>query len=125
MRISDWSSDVCSSDLQAPWHKRQSEDSDHSSRPIGRRAEVCNSLAVNSFRRFGKLSDQPRSPPKAYEKHRCENCSSVMAIRPSKPATHAMTFIRSAASAMHCSHIAISLLQVRSEEHTSELQSLM
>src|SRR3546814_7755788 len=90
MRISDWSSDVCSSDL----------------------AEVCNSLAVNSFRRFGKLSDQPRSPPKAYEKHRCENCSPVKAIRPPKPATHAITIMLSAAAAMHCSAIAILLLAI-------------
>src|SRR3546814_9405357 len=98
MRISDWSSDVCSSDLAQRLRSRGSDDPETgigsrcSRRPDGRRSAVRDGRTGNRHR------DWRRSAATAH-------------IFPAPaPAVHAPAAGRR---------------QARSEEHTSELQSLM
>src|SRR3546814_1224517 len=101
MRISDWSSDVCSSDLVRPHENSLATlcpRCTHSSGPsltkaAGRRAPI------------GFLADDPRSEPWS------PRTTKVLPIE---------AFIRS-----HNHLSAARFLSRRSEEHTSELQSLM
>src|SRR3546814_8309960 len=97
MRISDWSSDVCSSDLQ-----------DHSIRPSS--APALSSGCVRSHRRSGM-----RMCARFMDRHSGSDwtrCSSA-AVPPPLPRRSAIASL-GIEKAFH-----------RSEEHTSELQSLM
>src|SRR3546814_6627282 len=86
MRISDWSSDVCSSDLPAPWNV-----------PPGQSSTVC---------RLQLSSSSLRSVTEALSEFDRKVFLMTMPARP--PALSIL---------MKCCR--------RSEEHTSELQSLM
>src|SRR3546814_9714368 len=129
MRISDWSSDVCSSDLRArkqPWPclvlSSSGQDSGHTKASSGWKNFRC-LVGVSAhplpiaplWRRVGEVDHDPRlacDPMKAFEGsiddvyQRLEKDSSM-------PASIAAA---SSAAAMG---------ERRSEEHTSELQSLM
>src|SRR3546814_1098993 len=100
MRISDWSSDVCSSDLRRP--------SDHvlrraSSRRVRRLQRVAyRRMSGSSLTR--NVSPLPRNPPCA--RHRPE--------RMQRPGTYLPDRLLRRGAELR-----------RSEEHTSELQSLM
>src|SRR3546814_3233290 len=89
MRISDWSSDVCSSDLSAAAHRTETAERRPSTQRTG---TVAMGLA-----------------------HRCRRA------QPKRGATCAAN-LRQRATILRAR---CSALNVRSEEHTSELQSLM
>src|SRR3546814_6393553 len=88
MRISDWSSDVCSSDL------------------IDRVLQAREAAAVDAVRRTARLRGKRHRRQKQREDEQ----------RQQRPAEDRFE---------HAPRIAIFAAQVRSEEHTSELQSLM
>src|SRR3546814_10010560 len=104
MRISDWSSDVCSSDLCASSHAGappQIPDSGHNLRNPDNFLTASDVIAGSSV-----LSSLPTLP------------------RFSEPVRHEVDFGRY--SALRAQQpIAAATAQGRSEEHTSELQSLM
>src|SRR3546814_7840675 len=97
MRISDWSSDVCSSDLSAPaWRLL------HLTVPADIAAERCRPIVLQPLRLWHGPADYPGPPArprlKPFQTRRCRQ----MAEEGQAPA-----------------------FPCRSEEHTSELQSLM
>src|SRR3546814_5999665 len=97
MRISDWSSDVCSTDLP--------------SRP-GR----------NRPKRRRSRDRAASSPPPA---RRLERDADGIDGRPSASGDHVVAFLRRPASAERPGDMEMAAVAARSEEHTSELQSLM
>src|SRR3546814_4900779 len=99
MRISDWSSDVCSSDLFAANHIRS--------------AMNCWLRAANYFREaeFWLAADDPRRLPTF---DRCENASHKF-----------LKQLTPTAEIVDIPYEPGKPLPARSEEHTSELQSLM
>src|SRR3546814_3384582 len=105
MRISDWSSDVCSSDLAGMPHDR--------------RRQRLYAEAVRAFRRSSRRTAPPRSVQTARRSPARDGCvpENDQAAGPScRMGPHdgtAMALTLSDPSAF------------RSEEHTSELQSLM
>src|SRR3546814_6051445 len=116
MRISDWSSDVCSSDLHVPWMKAHQARIDTAALPdtlarLEQEAAAAGQLVAAGFRRIGLDHF----------------------ARPSDPLA-----IRAAAGTLHRNFqgyttevgdvllgFGPSAISTRSEEHTSELQSLM
>src|SRR3546814_8000446 len=114
MRISDWSSDVCSSDLPFfPWRLRR-----HSSR--GKKARRCRPPA--SLRAFGCGRGSPGHVPshRGRDGHGLENGKAISWL-PSAPSRKPPTANMSATSSRSAFRPKGSI----SEEHTSELQSLM
>src|SRR3546814_1887859 len=112
MRISDWSSDVCSSDLAAQRHIERDEAGEQfaaafDQRLLGRE-EV--SLGVQH------LQIVRHSVPVAKLGQLCE-----VALRGERPCLRVDLLGQIAAGSERVRH----LLKGRSEEHTSELQSLM
>src|SRR3546814_5328621 len=102
MRIIDWSSDLCSSDLQVP-HARYLTPCD---------CIVCRSVG-SVYRTFGGESHSSDEPPDAVG-------SIPSSIRlPAVAGSRSRPRARMAAAARAASH------SNRPEEHTSELQSLM
>src|SRR3546814_6903649 len=111
MRISDWSSDVCSSDLDAvaiPW-LRGGQCEKH----VGDVTPTC------GFRRSRKDSDALPLPLSDTERSRAARCARAL-IRPPGTSLRAPA-LRSAQCVQASGRKAVA----RSEEHTSELQSLM
>src|SRR3546814_10336930 len=102
MRISDWSSDVCSSDLHAA--------NTLSPIPFGRHISVCSSSSPVDFAALG---------------------FDVAWLRPGEPLSVSLAAGIARAEATACEACLIVLSDMpfvprsRSEEHTSELQSLM
>src|SRR3546814_5521331 len=107
MRISDWSSDVCSSDLFAGWPDRgQAGDglSGPGSRPLA--AGALGGAGTGSAALVSATGDLARRPmAAATDADRCES--------------------RTDAATGTASRTRTGLGKTRSEEHTSELQSLM
>src|SRR3546814_5703331 len=99
MRISDWSSDVCSSDLSATGDPADSTPSCPLSRSFKAFIAVCS---------HGEWPGSPGTTGK---------------FRPALPPGRSLRASRSVPNATH--RAAFSGLRRRSEEHTSELQSLM
>src|SRR3546814_8959539 len=96
MRISDWSSDVCSSDLRAF------------------------SAAKESWTLAGQLTPSASIPP---VRHRSR--TSRWHFRPQRPVTAMVGAAAAACLAVVSAPTLLLMWQSRSEEHTSELQSLM
>src|SRR3546814_9293056 len=119
MRISDWSSDVCSSDLVAPLRQAR-EERDIGGKTIG---EIQRSLAAEEARRLflqrfmlGRIAAQQARTTGAHGhpapdrvRHRARN----------------RLVIRQPQIIIRGEIPALTRDQSRSEEHTSELQSLM
>src|SRR3546814_9433254 len=103
MRISDWSSDVCSSDLSVSAEARESASRQHSAR----RSLIPSIRRRSAARRADRRAQQAS--------HRWSGWSPDTA----KPRTGRRSRKRRGGSAT------TSLSTCRSEEHTSELQSLM
>src|SRR3546814_8076214 len=109
MRISDWSSDVCSSDLDAGQKalRRQLHGTIQKvGDDYGRRHSFNTAIAalmelLNHVAKFDDMSDQGRAV-----RHEALQ-TMVLLLNPVTP------------------HVCHALWQARSEEHTSELQSLM
>src|SRR3546814_6044727 len=102
MRISDWSSDVCSSDLQADPQRR------HDLRLAAEVDDRFGRLQADlDLRVRGKEATQPRHQPGRGHRRRCADREPVVVARGER--------LQRLADGV----------QVRSEEHTSELQSLM
>src|SRR3546814_7497710 len=98
MRISDWSSDVCSSDLQKRYQRGDQDVAQDESDAILTKRKLPMHVAaetIGQIRDHGGDHDQ-QAP--AHEEHHAGACIAQPAPRPA---------------------------QRRSEEHTSELQSLM
>src|SRR3546814_2295009 len=119
MRISDWSSDVCSSDL-----KDGGQQVNASPHAIGYSASVLSSSeSFASFSASGspstseRMSSRSRSPSSSMLKPLCE---SRLASALSKNAGSSWAGLPSSSLCL-----AASTLPRRSEEHTSELQSLI
>src|SRR3546814_7069392 len=116
MRISDWSSDVCSSDLSAPaWRLL------HLTVPADIAAERCRPIVLQPLRLWHGPADYPGPPArprlKPFQTRRCrqmaeEGQAPAFPCSPSGP-TYGAALLQSRLQAR------------RSEEHTSELQSLM
>src|SRR3546814_8076805 len=104
MRISDWSSDVCSSDLSQGLVRELSFDRSKTGHGLKRRRESRIGRVDLKF-----LPGFPILPC-------CRGHSRAVSIRASTRSTSAM-------AASNAANVAPEL--VRSEEHTSELQSLM
>src|SRR3546814_9905796 len=110
MRISDWSSDVCSSDLSAHAGiraRRRSVQSDRTHRP-SRSSAACRVTPVMNGEYRRRIARQPSGGaalawPLALGEHRAQRCQ----CHPWQAIELAFEYAR------------------RSEEHTSELQSLM
>src|SRR3546814_10475172 len=103
MRISDWSSDVCSSDLSACGYRRQ----------IAGVPNVDEVASASEMPRVSSLRTRPRDSSVAFGCPRA-SCSDPQS---SKSACEVSTGLRA--------HFRRSERTFRSEEHTSELQSLM
>src|SRR3546814_4535120 len=115
MRISDWSSDVCSSDL-AEILPRNSD------------ADVQSWSALQDFsRRCANCSSALRPADSSSR----VNCARIAASSASRRCSSSLTRARSACTsaagddASAPASAAVSVATGRSEEHTSELQSLM
>src|SRR3546814_9544396 len=100
MRISDWSSDVCSSDLFAP-------------HPMRRSGPLHKALAIGKLHYFAGENDVLDRAPRLHRHRPCR----VAAAR-ARPA-HVLAFDLAAADELRGE------FRGRSEEHTYELQSLM
>src|SRR3546814_5005911 len=103
MRISDWSSDVCSSDLRTrlqPWRRRSGGTFAHDR---GTRHPGPGKCKVHLPQ--GRLDQECRVHPTAADPTRTDHAGSAVV----RPRSHRRQGTRS----------------TRSEEHTSELQSLM
>src|SRR3546814_2871107 len=112
MRISDWSSDVCSSDLQS------SDNQETSSIPEGQRDSQ--DIVVTAQKRASRLADVPAAISAfsgAYIEER--GVSDFEGIVEQTPGVSITSDFGGSASKV------ISVRGLRSEEHTSELQSLM
>src|SRR3546814_3736279 len=111
MRISDWSSDVCSSDLAAPAFKRDVEPEVRAERHLAQRGEGAAVGAVVVGQQQAGLAcvaDQFEQPAQALR---------VFEVgRGAAEGVEALRQDRTAQALAPCA---------RSEEHTSELQSLM
>src|SRR3546814_5706219 len=108
MRISDWSSDVCSSDLHCPYFAWETNDLDSMT---GAWWLTC-IIAVSAS---GSSAVQS---PSANSAALLTSRSGARPKRAATSGTSAATSAGFARSAVKCRHS-------RSEEHTSELQSLM
>src|SRR3546814_5600071 len=116
MRISDWSSDVCSSDLHAAQDQRQGDVVEHAA--VGEQAMVLEHHA--------HVSPVQRDAPAAHlhqvalgEQHRAAAGPLGQMDQLEQGA------LAGAGMAGHEQHLARPDVETRSEEHTSELQSLM
>src|SRR3546814_3099873 len=106
MRISDWSSDVCSSGLGRLWQFRLQGAGGRVERTAGhRRCRIACRCAISQPRRAYQEPVAGQSRPGRYKPAELSRVAVVPANR--KPHQH------------------INLRLFRSEEHTSELQSLM
>src|SRR3546814_7556461 len=111
MRISDWSSDVCSSDLQQRTFSRGQDDAAQIASPTGRRRVRCSHIEMivrKETREHFRIAAIFVSTPRATQ--------------------IALVFGLVAAGLRCIEHAGESLhapTRGRSEEHTSELQSLM
>src|SRR3546814_7800957 len=110
MRISDWSSDVCSSDLRVRTRLERGRDGVDFGARQGARRERCRSIVTDAGRRLAPKSARRfavarGSPPSVVA---CLRVASATRLRCAP--------CRRASTGDH---------DPRSEEHTSELQSLM
>src|SRR3546814_10663010 len=136
MRISDWSSDVCSSDLNvaldghavgegaaAACRRRAAEES---ARPLCR----CDRLEsrIGNPRRSGRSPGVPiaigPAPVRRYAARLAARSRYCPARNPSDPGKE-RTMIRAVILSVSLAALAVPAAAQRSEEHTSELQSLM
>src|SRR3546814_3885304 len=112
MRISDWSSDVCSSDLERPWRQRGLDPRLHLEAALDRilGQETCGQHH-RWIGRVGATGDRG-------DDH-------VAVVEGPGLALHRRTVLRQLGAARH--HVLLKSARDlgRSEEHTSELQSLM
>src|SRR3546814_1090092 len=114
MRISDWSSDVCSSDLPRPSDNIAGA-GDAEIAPVERRTAIGHQQEILLRPKLGAARPPRHRPPRAI---------ACLALRGKPPvdcharAHRAHLITRRGRNALHQRH-------VRSEEHTSELQSLM
>src|SRR3546814_6909833 len=122
MRISDWSSDVCSSDLGATQMRRYCR---AAVKPLHRAAYRKFHMTVQSMRRRVTKLYAGR-PPSAGKSSRAVSCHAVgsKASRNVSPGGVAGTCVNSIRSARERNSAQISA-PPRSEEHTYELKSLM
>src|SRR3546814_5308688 len=109
MRISDWSSDVCSSDLRDPVEIRPKVFLDSGHEPPGERLEVVIFYPVLGAHNDAELV--------AIVARLLEPVVPVHLVRVGPIELPAPALARRA--------VALDVAQMRSEEHTSELQSLM
>src|SRR3546814_7119199 len=118
MRMSDWSSDVCSSDLSGPAGWCCSRGSGRSS---VRTQRICDMSSVRRISIFGATGSVGQSTLDLID-HDPENYD-VVALTANRNAD-----ALAQAARRHCASIAVvadESAYARSEEHTSELQSLM
>src|SRR3546814_5138886 len=101
MRISDWSSDVCSSDLEAEFAIAGAATSDDTIRP-----------AIRNFRRISNIPFEKEFGHR-YNCH-CDHARKLSRERMGAAKKHALC--------CDCSNLFLN--NPRSEDHTSELQSL-
>src|SRR3546814_4935694 len=104
MRISDWSSDVCSSDLPAPASARAARRCGRAPAGSGTRWRSCTAPPTPAAR------SAPWSP-----------CSAPARVEP----VRSPLFSKDVLDDLVLDHLLGPELLQRSEEHTSELQSLM
>src|SRR3546814_6566801 len=124
MRISDWSSDVCSSDLSAYPISPGSREADitATSTCSGSPARSEPARGSSDFRKYARRADcaSERLGPKSAQDQET-TAGTLQAMTGLSPALCAATITIGVVIAL----LATGLLLVRSEEHTSELQSLM
>src|SRR3546814_7685918 len=114
MRISDWSSDVCSSDLQKLVEKLKQRTGEKTSslQALGRiERDSVKGRSARHTERWDRLRDEQRADREKRKDKPAAQRKSAESAKPSGLAERIADRALSAAS--------------RSEEHTSELQSLM
>src|SRR3546814_3041619 len=116
MRISDWSSDVCSSDLRIPAARQHAGAVNDADQRIGLR-EIAPQLAIAEIHVLGQQAGGG-----AVREHRFEQLARL--IRPSAQ-VQSLDQPEGADVEGGFGLADIVLAVIRSEEHTSELQSLM
>src|SRR3546814_7313747 len=128
MRISDWSSDVCSSDLASTWPRRHSHDQaiPYASRAHRTRRIASCRLWFNRFRQYDRTwrsREGTRGTARRPFAHRrpARSRSHDIRKRPGAPVSH-LSILGGRTTR---SRQGQSLDQPRSEEHTYEPQSLM
>src|SRR3546814_9045869 len=123
MRISDWSSDVCSSDLPRPSDNIAGA-GDAEIAPVERRTAIGHQQEILLRPKLGAARPPRHRPPRAI---------ACLALRGKPPvdcharAHRAHLITRRGRNALHQRHVRRKIMppRRRSEEHTSELQSLM
>src|SRR3546814_9337248 len=125
MRISDWSSDVCSSDLAARSEQRARRYEDARKRYVGGAPPVEGPIAFDANARGLGIDDEKRerSVPRSADARRDEQ-----PVRPPRHGDDGLCTVDSISLALqdrHRADIVGAVRIARSEEHTSELQSLM
>src|SRR3546814_4924082 len=118
MRISDWSSDVCSSDLVGAWPLQLQADDDDGRAQLGARLAAWQEKAVREAKRHSGWTE----PNLAYEAA-CRSFLERLLSTHDVFVSELAGFVASIAAAGAVN--ALSQTVLRSEEHTSELQSLM
>src|SRR3546814_1224381 len=113
MRISDWSSDVCSSDLSRRWRYRQLSNSWPAKLEIGARRKA----ARNAGRFFGYA--QRLSGHRRFDWYRLQRSQKIITPALDVALHQPLHQLAVAFPSLLDTHVS------RSEEHTSELQSLM
>src|SRR3546814_303805 len=143
MRISDWSSDVCSSDLEecgVPNRCPAAAPSHHHTRAPGQEAGCCDTAGLCSGRQAGAADDQALRPCQVVEAPQPRTQFPAHAPSPADPRYPAQGGSRRGAVSGLCRCAVAGRPTLRpgnivvlddfsshkrSEEHTSELQSLM
>src|SRR3546814_1925495 len=136
MRISDWSSDVCSSDLEREWDKRRvagpGGDRDRGKRRLRRADHGGHALTIPVRQMTGRSKSPPPPPGRTGERLMATDSEALPGC---EPKARSETLVIAASSLgtvfewydFYLYGLLASAISVhfRSEEHTSELQSLM
>src|SRR3546814_7607298 len=117
MRISDWSSDVCSSDLIRRWRSNWRTPGANKDRGCGRSSPLC-------WRRSGEGSDMSAYSTASNNRDGCPDDDHLLLDRQIVECASLGPVGRSL-TAVRVFHLATVFWLMRSEEHTSDPQSLM
>src|SRR3546814_5280034 len=109
MRISDWSSDVCSSDLDGVRHLSRARGGSLAGEAAAEIIDGNGNPGLRSRASSKRAAVVPDSGQRRHRRHRADDSTHAALMRPGAQPTSRSTTI----------------LPKRSEEHTSELQSLM
>src|SRR3546814_2590814 len=121
MRISDWSSDVCSSDLL---YVRRTDHLDDVSRPSRKDRRRTDDAQADTDRGIGDAADNGPDPEDTLQCRRIA-CLGHDGALPTGRGLHTYPGHRRARHRSNAGHFMDAAGAARSEEHTHEIQSLM